>query len=295
MIGAIPFFELQVYNLQIPGIGVLPLDPWATLVCIGFVVGLEIARWRGLKLGLEARDVVDGAVVTVLAGFVIAHFYTVLFYFPERLVTSAPLWGLMDPRGNGIWSLLRVWEGFASTGGFIGAVVGAWLFYKVIRPLPAMRHADVIAFGFPFGWFFGRLGCGVVHDHIGALTTFPLAMEFPPDHFAAGIRHELGLYEAALMIPIMAAFLWLGRKDRPPGFFLGLFVVFYAPIRFGLDFLRNTDLSYHDARYAGLTPAQYGMIVLFLAGLALLVSVRRSAVVEAAAPTESPVESEATG
>lgn len=295
MIGAIPFFELEVTTLRLPLFGDLPVDPWATLVCIGFVVGLEIARWRGLKLGLEARDVVDGAVFTVLTGFVVAHFYTVLFYFPERLSTDEPLWGLMDPRGNGVWSLLRVWEGFASTGGFIGAVIGAWLFYKVIRPLPALRHADVIAFGFPFGWFFGRLGCGVVHDHIGALTTFPLAMAFPPDHYAAGVRHELGLYEAALMIPVMAAFAWLGRRDRPPGFFLGLFVVFYAPIRFALDFLRNTDLSAQDARYAGLTPAQYGMIVLFLAGLALLASLRRGPPAEAPAATEPEAESEAAG
>lgn len=275
MIAAIPFFELQVYNLVIPGVGTLPIDPWATLVCLGFVVGLEIARWRGMKLGLDVRDVVDGAVFIVGMGFVVAHLYTVVFYFPERLWTSAPLWGLMDPSGNGIWALLRVWEGFASTGGFIGAVLGAWLFYKVIRPRAALRHADVIAFGFPFGWFFGRLGCGVVHDHIGALTTFPLGMAFPPGHYAAGIRHELGLYEAALMIPVMALFLWLGRQDRVPGFFLSLFVVLYAPIRFGLDFLRNTDLSYQDARYAGLTPAQYGMIVMFAAGCWLLWSLGR--------------------
>src|SRR5690606_23728498 len=121
-------------------------------------------------------------------------------------------------------------------------------------------------------------------------------MAFPPDHYAAGVRHELGLYEAALMVPVMAAFLWLGRRDRPPGFFLGLFVVFYAPIRFVLDFLRNNDLSYQDARYAGLTPAQYGMIVLFLAGLALLWSLRRAPALPAEADaSESEAGSEAAG
>lgn len=275
MFAAIPFFQLRVFNLDVPGIGTLPIDPWATLVCIGFVVGLEIARSRAIRLGLEVRDIVDGAVFTVLMGFAVAHLYTVVFYFPERLATSEPLWGLMDPGGNGIWSILRVWEGFASTGGFIGAVIGSWLFYNVLRPRPALRHADVITFGFPFGWFFGRLGCGVVHDHIGRETTFPLAMEFPINHYAAGIRHELGLYEAGLMIPVMALFLLLGRQDRVPGYFLALFVILYAPIRFGLDFLRNDDLSSQDLRYAGLTPAQYGMIVMFFAGLWLFRSLDR--------------------
>jgi phosphatidylglycerol:prolipoprotein diacylglycerol transferase len=268
LLAAIPFFELQVYDLLIPGVGTLPVDPWATLVCIGFVVGLEVARWRGIKLGLETRDIVDGAVVIVLTGFVIAHVVTVLFYFPERLTEQ------------GIWAILKVWEGFSSTGGFIGAVLGAWLFYKFVRPRPALRHADVICFGFPFGWFFGRLGCGVVHDHIGATTNFFLAMDFDNgfgpwaagDPHVTGIRHELGLYEAMYMIPVGLAFLWWGRQDRVPGFFLGWFGVLYAPMRFVLDFLRNNDLDHQDARYWGLTPAQYGMVLMFGLSIAFLLS-----------------------
>jgi phosphatidylglycerol:prolipoprotein diacylglycerol transferase len=274
MLAAIPFFQLQVYNLLIPGFGTLPIDPWATLVCIGFVVGLEVARYRGLRLGLDVRDIVDGAVFIVLSGFLWGHILTVLFYFPERLQES------------GVMALLRVWEGFSSTGGFLGAVIGAWMFYKYVRPRPAgwtgpwaLRHSDVIAFGFPFGWFFGRLGCGSVHDHIGKVTTFPLAMDF--DHgfgpwaqgagWVHGVRHELGLYEAALLVPLMIAFAVLGRKDRVPGFFIGLFAACYAPVRFGLEFLRNDDLAqHHDARYFGLTPAQYGMVLMGLAGIALL-------------------------
>ena len=280
IIGAIPFFELRVWELAVPGVGNLPVDPWATLVALGFVVGLEIARWRGIRLGLDTRDVVDGAVFTVLMGFVVAHIVTVLFYFPQRLSES------------GIWALLRVWEGFSSTGGFIGAVLGAWLFYKYIRPRAALLHADVICYGFPFGWFLGRLGCGVVHDHVGRQTTSMFGMDF--DHgfapwaagagWADGIRHELGLYEAAYMIPVMALFLYWGRKERVPGFFLGWFGVLYAPIRFGLDFLRNTDLDSHDARYAGLTPAQYGMVLMFVASAVWLWSLHRSAAQEAPSP-----------
>lgn len=264
MLAAIPFFQLSVYNLHVPGVGVLPIDPWATLVCVGFVVGLEMARWRAIRLGLEVRDLVDGAVFTVLSGFFWAHVVTVLFYFPERLAES------------GIMAILRVWEGFASSGGFFGAVVGAWFFYRVWKKLPALRYADTICYGFPLGWFFGRMGCGVVHDHIGKVTTFPLAMDF--DHgfgpwvdgatYATGIRHELGLYEAAYMVLVTGLFLWWGRKDRVPGFFLGAFGMLYAPVRFVFEFLRNDDLAHQDARYLGLTPAQYGMVLMFLVAAA---------------------------
>lgn len=286
MLAAIPFFELRVYDLELLGT-TLPLDPWAIFVCLGFVVGLEVARARAIRLGLDVRDIVDGAVFTVLMGFVVAHVVTVVFYFPARLRAPECMAGDTQACIDGVMSILRVWEGFSSTGGFLGAVIGAWLFYTKIRPRPALRHADVITFGFPFGWFFGRLGCASVHDHVGRETRFMFGMDFDrgfkdfrwfdgdPAPWAAGVRHELGMYEAAYMIPVMVAFWWLGRKDRPPGFFLACFAVAYAPARFVFDFLRNTDLSSQDARYLNLTPAQYGVVVMFIAGIAMLKYLQR--------------------
>lgn len=259
MFAAIPYFSLPVWNVPVPGLGNLPIDPWFTLVCIGFVVGLELARARGIRLGLDVRDVVDGAIFIVVSGFLVGHVFTVLAYHPERL------------QDEGVMALLKFWTGFSSMGGFLGAVLGTVVFYGWIRKRDGWRHADVITYGFPFGWFFGRVGCGVVHDHIGRLTDFPLAMYFPRSHYAHGIRHELGLYEAALTLIIAGAFWWLGRKDRPPGYFLALFGLMYAPMRFGLDFLRAEDLgaAVSDARYLGLTPGHYGSIAMFLAAAAL--------------------------
>lgn len=281
MIAAIPYFEFRVYNPEIFGT-TLPIDPWAVCVCLGFVIGLEVARSRAIKLGLEVKDIVDGAVFTVLMGFAIAHVVTVVGYFPERLMIAECKAGVPGACMEGVMSILRVWEGFSSTGGFLGAVIGAALFYKVIRKRPALRHADVITYGFPFGWFFGRLGCSSVHDHVGRETSFPLAMNFDygfkdfrwydgdPCTWASGIRHELGMYEAAYMLLVMVIFYILGRQDRPPGFFLASFAILYAPVRFLLDFLRNNDLSHQDARYFGLTPAQYGMVLMFFAGIWML-------------------------
>ncbi len=281
---AIPFFELGVWNLPVPGFGAIPIDPWATLVCIGFVVGLEVARYRGIRLGLQVRDIVDGAVFIVLSGFFVAHIFTVVFYFPERMLDASGAWSAAVAFDA---IILKIYQGFASTGGFVGAIIGAIVFYRWIRPVGAWQHADVICFGFPFGWFFGRMGCGVVHDHIGSETTFPLAMDFDHgfwiwsagDPYVAGIRHELGLYEMAYMVLVCALFLWMAKKDRKPGFFLGLFAVAYAPIRFVLDFLRNNDLSAQDARYLGLTPAQYAMVAMLVAGAVLLWRVSQNDVV----------------
>ncbi len=244
----IPYFEIPIFEW-----GPLVLDSWTALVLTGFVVGLEITRARAIRLGLDVRDIVDGSVVTVAMGFVIGHVVHVVAYNPQQLET------------DGIMAILRVWAGFSSTGGFIGAVIGSVLFFRWIRKREYWIHADTIMFGFPFAWTFGRLGCFTAHDHIGRASDFFLAVQFP-----GGSRHDLGLYEAIWTAGIAVLFYMWRNKPVRPGFFLGLFSATYAPIRFFMDFLRNTDMEGADVRWAGLTPAQYGMIVLTLVGVVLV-------------------------
>ena len=48
---------------------------------------------------------------------------------------------------------------------------------------------------------------------------------------------------------------------------LALLALLYGVSRFCLDFLRATDLAYVDARYFGLTPAQYACLGLMAWGV----------------------------
>jgi len=73
----------------------------------------------------------------------------------------------------------------------------------------------------------------------------------------------------------MALFWWLAKKPRPRGFFMALCPLLYAPIRFGLDYLRETPDFGGDVRYAGLTPGQYASIVMLIVALAVAARVRR--------------------
>lgn len=244
MLALIPYYEIPIFEW-----GPIVLDSWTAFVLIGFVLGLEISRARGIRKGIDVRDVVDGAVVTVGMGFLVGHIVHVLAYNPQQL------------EEQGIMALLRVWAGFSSTGGFIGAVLGSMLFCRW-RKLKFLELSDVIMFGFPFAWMLGRTGCFTAHDHIGRLSDFFLAVDFP-----GGARHDLGLYEAIWTAAIAALFYWQRNKPVRPGYFLALFSATYAPIRFVMDFLRNTDLDGADVRWLGLTPAQYGMIVLTLVGV----------------------------
>jgi phosphatidylglycerol:prolipoprotein diacylglycerol transferase len=123
------------------------------------------------------------------------------------------------------------------------------------------RYLDLIAWAFPAAWLLGRTGCFVAFDHPGYATSFFLAQRYS-DHV---VRHNLGLYEALATVPLVIAFQWLGRKPRPPGFFVGWLALAYAPMRFLLDTLR-----WDDARYFGFTPGQYGSLALAAVGFAIL-------------------------
>jgi phosphatidylglycerol:prolipoprotein diacylglycerol transferase len=149
-------------------------------------------------------------------------------------------------------------------GGFFGALAGLAIYF-------ARRHrgwlveADILVQALVVGWVFGRLGCTLVHDHIGTRTQFPLAVRFPN-----GPRHDLGLYEFLFTVLVLVpAVFALNRRPRRPGTSVWVIALLYAPVRFFADFLRHTDLPAPDARYAGLTPAQYACIALATIGLAL--------------------------
>ncbi|MEO7520971.1 MAG: hypothetical protein ABIW79_04060, partial [Gemmatimonas sp.] len=82
--------------------------------------------------------------------------------------------------------------------------------------------------------------------------------------------HDLGWYEFLfLSLVVVPLFQLWQRRNKPGGFYLIAFPLVYLPVRFGLDFLRISDV-----RYAGLTPAQW-VAMAVLSTLALVLMVRR--------------------
>jgi phosphatidylglycerol:prolipoprotein diacylglycerol transferase len=118
------------------------------------------------------------------------------------------------------------------------------------------------------GWYFGRLGCTLAHDHLGGYTDFMLAVHFPD-----GPRHDLGWYEWLYTVGLTLLVFCIRRKPVSPGVLVGLVSCAYAPVRFGLDFLRVEDI-----RYGGLTPGQYFSVALLVFGIRVLVTRRHTRV-----------------
>ena len=235
-------------------LGPITIYAFGVMVAIAMLVGMRLVRRRATADGLD-RLVADRLVTWILAGgFIGAHLVDRLVYFPAQT--------LERPQ-----TIFFFWQGLSSFGGFLGAIVAAVMFFRRVPEAAAQRwrYLDTIAFGFPFGWIFGRTGCFLAFDHPGSPTHFFLA-EMDRDGV---VRHNLGLYEALYTILFAAPFYLLGRQSRRhPGFYVGLLAVVYAPVRFMFDFLRTVDV-----RYFGLTPGQWGSLALIVVGVLI---VRRS-------------------
>ena len=272
----IPYFPQPGYHL----FGPVTVHAFGAIVAVAVLTGWRMSVARARTKGLDTELFQDLLVYVVLSGFVVAHLYSVLAYFPREAMEDPLL-------------LLKFWEDISSFGGFAGGLLGLWLFFRFkARDADAsarLRYLDVIAYVFPFAWAIGRLACTAAHDHPGTVTMFPLGISLKSPEAQAYIAffyreagrsadlpqpaalekmafHDLGWYEflymSCLMVP---AFLALDRKPRPPGFFPIAFLLLYVPARFFLDFLRIGD-----ARYFGLTPGQYAGIAVFLAAICFM-------------------------
>ncbi len=266
----IPFLDLPPIAL-----GPITIQPFGLSVAAAALIGLAIAQKRYTRYGLDAELGERLSWWAVGGGFIGAHLFAVLFYFPGQL--------LRDPL-----LLLRLWDHISSFGGMVGGAIGGALFLKYRAPKMDERtrwsYLDAAAVAFAVSLMIGRIGCAMVHDHPGRVTDFPLAVslgtptaqalianayaganaagELPlPASLSTLGFHDLGLYELLYLAVIVLPVMWLlDRTPRRPGFFVVVFAALYMPVRFALDFLRVSD-----ATYLGLTPAQWAALAALLA------------------------------
>ncbi|MCA2977155.1 MAG: prolipoprotein diacylglyceryl transferase [Myxococcaceae bacterium] len=245
----LPYLELP--QLQLP-LG-QKIDLFGVLSTIGVGVGAALAARAARRYSPGDDGPLKGVVTwAVLFGLYGGHFLHLFGYHPEELTRRDPL------------LLLRFWEGLSSMGGVLGALVGIAVYFRRIGQ-PLAPYLDALALGVAPGWAIARFGCFLVHDHKGVKTDFPLAVAFP-----GGARHDLGLYDMLVLLALTGLLYAAARRRPRQGRLMGALAAGYSLCRFFLDFLRASDLSYVDRRYAGLTPAQYVVVGLFAVGIWLL-------------------------
>ena len=242
----IPWIESHTIS-----IGPLVLQTWGTLVAAGFSFATWIAARRAKLKKLDPKVVWDMAFWIFIAAFIGSRLFHVVFYDPAYYLAH-PL-DAFDPRA----------PGYAIMGGILGGAAAAFLFATRKR-LDFIAYADTLAWGLPWGCGIGRIGCFLIHDHPGTLTSFALGVKYPD----GSVRHDLGMYLSIVGFVIGLTFLvidWRTKSRARPGFWVGLFLICDGVLRFGLDFFRVVD-----RRIWILTPTQWLLLATTALGVWLV-------------------------
>jgi phosphatidylglycerol:prolipoprotein diacylglycerol transferase len=282
---SLPYFHLGALDVGIP------IQSFGMIVAAGVLIGAALLRRYAEWHGVSDEHIRGLTGWITVSGFIGAHVFDVLAYQWNDLKESPLLF-------------FELWKGISSYGGFIGGAIG-FAIYVWWKRLPVRLMADIAIVGLLPAFSIGRIGCTVVSDHIGAAVDRAswyagLAMNYPADGSLAPVTElqrahpeivqnhhvlawNLGLIEFLYLVPVNLLVLFLAfRKSRPgetEGTWLGrsnaglvivLTGMLYAPVRFGLDFLRPEET---DPRYIGLTFAQWASFLVFGAAAYLAVKV----------------------
>jgi phosphatidylglycerol:prolipoprotein diacylglycerol transferase len=246
-----------------------PINLFGILLAIGVLFGSWMARKYCERNGLDEETLRWFGIRLIVWGFIGSFVLNTVFYEWEAFAH--------DP-----WDVTKK-LGISSYGAAV-AGAAAFFFYTWHKKLDRRKWADMAAWGAAGGWLFGRLGCALVHDHVGSISDFALAVDFPGDPDGPGkllgkfpfdrhathtiTAHDLGLYEFFLWCFLIVALVLLERwKGRRPGFLMGFLAFAYSIPRFLFEFLRP-DIT--DPRYGGLTFAQWASIAALFIGLWLM-------------------------
>ena len=241
-------------------IGPLTVPTFGLMVATGLFVASYVlqADFRRRGIAADAFLIIG---IAGLAGIVGARLYHVL---------ESPAELFADP-----WPLLISRFGFAWFGGFLGGFA-ALLILAWHEKIPALTFLDACSPAACVGYAIGRIGCFLSGDgDYGIPTSLPWGMSFPNGVVPTTERvHPTPLYEFFAWM-LIAYVLWrIGarflRERKPRGWVFCGYLIFTGVARFLVEIIRLNPRS-----FLGMSNAQAASVASVLAGVVLLVFVRK--------------------
>jgi hypothetical protein len=223
---------------------------------LSYIVGFALFIWLGrrrIKQGntLFTNELLDDLLTWGVVGVILGGRIGYVLFYKFTEYAANPL------------SAFKIWEGGMSFhGGFLGAVLAAFLFSKKHR-LGFVKTLDFIAPLVATGLASGRIGNFINGELWGRITdpSHFWAMGFPQashaDQYLVQInpqyaqwftqygmlpRHPSQLYQFALEGLCLFAIVWIfSKKPRPTGQVASLFLAGYGLFRFVAEFARQPD------------------------------------------------------
>ena len=200
---------------------------WAMGFYLGFIILTRIYKNE------KAPEVwMDKTFLYVLLGGILgARLGHCLFYQPD-IYLSNPI------------EILYIWEGgLASHGGAVAILISLMIYSRKVVKKPLMWILDRIVAPIAIAACFIRLGNLMNHEIVGVPTEVPWAFVF---HRGVDLspRHPAQLYEAIFFVIILLILGYMYLKTdakTKPGLLTGWFFVLVPSMRFGVEFIKNSQ------------------------------------------------------
>ena len=250
-------------------IGFLHLKTYGACMAVGFVL-----CWKLIERLSGRKDLSDLIVYLMVAGVVGSRVAYVVEHWSSEFAAHP---------GN----VIRVDQGgLMFYGGLILALVVFFVWCRIKRAHP-LELANLFATVIPLGHACGRIGCFFYGCCYGKISGSPVAVSFPSHSVAWFEQVHAGLipataarslpvlptqlFEAAALAVLFAVLLFVYRRlGRHTA---ALYLMGYAVIRFGMEFLRGDP----RAAFFGLSIGQLISVGMLLVGVVFLSFGRRRA------------------
>ncbi len=238
-------------------VGPFAIRWYGLMYSLTFFMAWPLLKYRARRWFPElTSDRLGDLIVWIMVGIVLGGRLGYALFYQGGYYIDHPL------------AILKVWEGGMSFhGGLLGGLLAGILFARR-HGYPPLKLADLVFPIAPLGLFLGRIGNFINGELWGKPTDLAWGMVFPgAGHYP---RHPSQLYEAfAEGIVLFALLWWIGRKPRPHGFLLSIFLIGYAVARFMVEFVREPDahLGYLSM---GLSMGQWLSLPMLAAGILLM-------------------------
>ena len=286
-------------EFELPVLGQVTFPAYMTMLVIGFLVAITVARRQGERLGIAGVQIVDLGILMLVLGVLGARILAVLtdgkLMDFVHLCTDPSLVDAVDSHvpfctvdlpcepgyqcdlaagtchpERDCLAALKFWQGgLTFYGGLLLAVPGG-LWFAWRRGMGAWRMADLVAPLAMLGLFFGRIGCFCNGCCYGAPTDSRAGVTLP-GHL--GPVHPTQLYEAAVALLLFVVLhKVIAPRKRADGEVFGWMIVLYGVLRIALELFRA------DPRGA-LGPVSTSQIIsipLIIAGVWLIAHRRRA-------------------
>lgn len=224
------FFHTHLPQAVIFQLGPISLRWYGLIMAIAIAAALLLTLALAKKKNVPQEQIVDAAFWTIIGGVIGARIYEIFLEWPYYITNPD--------------HMIRIWEGgLAIHGAIIGGAITLLIFFRKKRRV-LLPTTGLFLPGLALGQAIGRWGNYFNQELFGRPTNLPWGIPISPanrpesflsySHF-----HPTFLYESLLNLAL-AIFLWnyVKQKTWRPAWAIGLYMLSYGVIRFGLEFIK---------------------------------------------------------